>query len=93
MALEFSCGIAALSGLKRHLWHCIRIAFSMVGTQRGTLLAMTESAASRRTTPFLCSIVRDFSLSGWRKLTRSCLVKRALDQKSDLAALNFVCQL
>jgi hypothetical protein len=74
VALEFSCGIAALFGLKRHLWHCIRIAFSMVGTQRR-------------------SIVRDFSLSGWRKLTRSCLVKRALDQKSDLAALNFVCQL
>ena len=36
---------------------------------------------------------RDFSLSDWRKLTRTCLVKRALDQKSDLAVLNFVCQL
>ena len=28
-ALEFSCGIAALSGFKRHFWRCIRTAFSM----------------------------------------------------------------
>jgi hypothetical protein len=43
-SFKLSCGIAALSGLKRHFWRCIRIAFSIVGTHLGIAAREAEPA-------------------------------------------------
>jgi hypothetical protein len=55
----------------------------------GRLYQHRSRTARRRLTGRVAEARRCAS-PDWRKLTRTCLVKRLLDQKSGLAILNFV---